>query len=444
MRLERWLVKQRCGVVLFALCLMTSAMDAQSSSAPDGIVSNYVKSEVPSWVVFGGEERMRVESLGGVGYVHAYNSYILNRLRLNLTLTPTSWLKFVFQAQDARVLFTNVKPVTGSQKDPIDLRIGYVQLGNSEKGWFSVTAGRQPVTFGEGRLIGDPDWSNVGKAFDAVRATFHYKKFKLDALSGALDKIYIDGVATPTLGEHFDALYGSLTNAIPNSTIEPYLLWRMEHNVKGEIIKLGNMDEKTAGIRWVGKLPLGLDYGMETAFQRGTQANEPISAWATHFVLGETLPDTKHRPRLFAEINRASGDQNPKDGVHGTFDTLFPASHDKYGFADQFGWANIVHVRGGFQYKVRQDLTLSVAENAFWLANQRDGIYSNGKLIIASNGHEGNFIGHEADIVTRWTSSRTHSVVDLDLGHIFPGEFLRAANHGAGYNFLFLGITQRF
>ena len=253
----------------------------------------------------------------------------------------------------------------------------------------------------------------------------------------------MDGFDTPTPAEHFDGLYGSIDKVIPNATLEPYLFWRLEHNVKGEVAKTGNLDAKTAGLRWVGKLPLGFDYGLEMAVQRGWQSNEPVSAWAGHWVLGRALADTWHRPRLYAELNRASGDQNPRDGVHGAFDTLFPSSHDKFGVADQFCWTNIVHARAGVQYKVVKSLTLGAAYNSFWLANRRDGIYSGGKVIIASDGSQGNHIGQEADLQAQWNASR-HTLVDLAFGHIFPGEFLRTATRGSAYNCLFLGVTQRF
>jgi hypothetical protein len=160
-------------------------------------------------------------------------------------------------------------------------------------------------------------------------------------------------------------------------------------------------------------------------------------------VVGHTLPDAQHRPRLFVEFNRATGDQNPRDGVHGAFDPLFPGSHDKFGTADQFTWTNIVHARSGIQYKVREGLTLAVGYNSFWLANRHDGIYSGGKVTIASNGSQGTHIGQEADIQAQWNPGR-YTLVDLAFGHIFPGEFLRNTGHGSAYNCLFLGVTQRF
>jgi hypothetical protein len=179
------------------------------------------------------------------------------------------------------------------------------------------------------------------------------------------------------------------------------------------------------------------------ALQRGWQSNEPVSAWAAHWALGYTIKDTRHRPRIFAELNRASGDQNPKDGNHGAFDPLFPSSHDKFGTADQFTWTNIVHARSGFQYKVRDGLTLSAAYNSFWLANRRDGIYSGGKVIIASTGLEGNHVGQEADLQAQWNPGK-RTLVDLGVGRIFAGEFLHRAGRNSAYTCLLLGVTQRF
>jgi hypothetical protein len=83
------------------------------------------------WLQLGGEIRERMETLEGVGFVDKDNTYLLERLRLNLNLVPLSGLRFVFQAQDSRAFFTDVSP---APRDPMDLRIGYMQLGNSESG----------------------------------------------------------------------------------------------------------------------------------------------------------------------------------------------------------------------------------------------------------------------------------------------------------------------
>jgi Alginate export len=401
------------------------------------------KSPAPRWLQLGAEDRVRFENLDGIGFNSGANTYLLQRLRLNTDITPASWLKFSLQAQDSRVFFTNVSPAPASQRDPLDLRVGFVQIGNAEAGAASLRAGRQSFVAGEGRFLGDPAWSNVGRTFDGLRAMLRHGKVRVDAFTGTSVKIYTDGFDTPTPGEHFHGLYGSIDKWLPGATIEPYVFWKLEHNVKGELAKSGNLDEKTLGLHWIGKLPVGFDYGLEMAAQRGSQAGEAISAWTGHWVIGHTLPNVRHRPRLYAEINRASGDQNPRDGVHGTFDQLFPAGHDKLSVTDLFIYSNIMHVRSGVQYVVRKNLTAGAAYNSFWLANRRDGLYSGSKLLIASTGFQGNHVGQEADVQAQWKLRGT-TQVDLAAGHIFPGEFLRAAGHGDAYNSFILAFTQRF
>ena len=141
---------------------------AQGLANPDGLVTGYVNNELPTWLRLGGEERVRMEDLDGIAFNPAGNRYLLQRLRLNLDVAPISWLKFSFQAQDARVYFTNVSPAPSSQKDPMDLRVGYVQFGNPGDSPVSLRAGRQGLAFGEGRLLADPNWSNTGRTFDGV------------------------------------------------------------------------------------------------------------------------------------------------------------------------------------------------------------------------------------------------------------------------------------
>ncbi len=50
----------------------------------------YANAELPTWMRLGGEERVRAEGLDGIGFKPADNSYVLQRLRLNLDVTPSS------------------------------------------------------------------------------------------------------------------------------------------------------------------------------------------------------------------------------------------------------------------------------------------------------------------------------------------------------------------
>lgn len=417
---------------------------AQDSKPPDPTpLSNEVNANLPGWLHFSGEERTRMEYIVGENFKSIDDLYLLNRLRLTLDVLPTQWLKFRFQTEDSRVFGQNTLPAPASQKDSLDLRLGYAQAG-ADEGPASLRVGRQSLDFGEGRVLGDPNWSNVGRSFDAVRLSLRRGQLKLDLFSATAVKIDPTQFDQPTPGEHFDGVYGSIGGLVKNALIEPYVFWRMEHNYKNEGGRAGNLSEKTVGFRWAGKLPLGFDYSAEFAGQMGSYAGDSVGAWMGHLVVGNTLPDDRHRPRFFVEYTRASGDANPKDGSHGTFDSLFPSPHDKFGLTDLFCNSNIVYVRAGLQYRVYRAVTLAGAYNNFWLASPRDGLYVSAKVLARSaNGAAGTHVGEEADLQTQWTISRA-TQLSAGYGRLFPGEFLQRATAGMPYNIIFLNIAQRF
>lgn len=434
--LRTWLILVNCvaGAVLFA-------QDKKPADLTP--LTKEVNRELPSWLHFGGEERARMEHLTGEGFKPVADLYLLNRLRLNMDVRPTAWLSLHFQAEDARVFGQNTLPAPASQKDAMDLRVGYLEIGGEERP-VTLRAGRQALDFGEGRLVADPNWSNVGKSFDAARVTLRSGGWKVDLFTAAAVKIDPLSFDQPTPGEHFDGAYGSVSRLVPGATLEPYVFWRMEHNSKNEAGKLGNLSEKTAGLRWVGKLPLGFDYTGEAAFETGSWAGDGIAAWTGRWVVGYTLPNAVHKPRFYLEYARASGDRNSKDGDHGTFDPLFPSSHDKYGLTDLFCSSNIVYLRPGFQYVVRQGLTVATAYNDFRLASATDGLYISNKLFARNAaGTAGTRVGGEGDVQVQWSVSRATQLT-VGYGRLFAGEFLKRTTTGVPYNIVSVNLAQRF
>jgi hypothetical protein len=157
---------------------------------------------LPYWMRLCGEERARTEYAAGEGFRPINDCYLLNRLRLNLDMRPLPWLKFSFQAEDARVFGQNTLPAPATQKHEMGLRVGSVQFGD-EGGIVSLRAGRQILDFGEGRLVADPNWSNVGRTFDAARATLRSGLARVDLFTGASVKIDPAGFDRDTPGQHF-------------------------------------------------------------------------------------------------------------------------------------------------------------------------------------------------------------------------------------------------
>jgi hypothetical protein len=406
-----------------------------------------LNNELPKWLRFGGEYRLRVEGFtGGAFKPNNEDGYLLSRLRLNMTIQAQSWLKFAFQAQDAHVLWKNQNPAAPPFQDALDLRQGYVELGDIEKRTAGFRAGRQELAFGDERLIGNANWLNTARSFDGVRGTFRRNGYRVDAFASRVVKLQDREFDWSTPGNNFYGIYGGIEKLVPNATIEPYFLWRRGSGLKTETgVAGGIMNFGTVGFRWVGKFPPNWDYSVEVAKQNGSLGTDSISAWAGHWVVGRTFVKTRLHPRFSAEYNYASGDHNSTDGKRGTFDQLYATAHDKYGLADQVGWKNIRSARAGVDFKPMKKLAILGRYDAWWLADSHDALYSAAGSVIARvpAGTAGRFVGWELDSVVAYTLSPQFQFVG-GFGHIFPGTFLNHATPGTSYNFPYATTTFTF
>jgi hypothetical protein len=329
----------------------------------------------------------------------------------------------------------------------MDLRLACMEIGDAEKGGIALRAGRQELLFGEQRLVGNVNWLNTARTFDAVRLAMRHNGYRLDAFASSVVQPVDGEFDRPfrTKADNFHGLYGGIERLIPKALVEPYLFWRVTRNVATETGGHGNRDFKTAGVRWVGKLPLGFDYGTEMAKQTGSVASDSIGAWGGHWVLGYTPSSKRVASRLFAEYNFASGDRNPRDGQRGTFDQLYPTGHDKIGLADQVGWRNIHDLRGGVEMKPRNKWLITSSYHSFWLASATDALYAANGLAVArvADGSAGRRVGQEADISTMYTVNKQVQV-GAGFAHLFPGAFLKRATPGHGYNSPYLMLIYGF
>jgi hypothetical protein len=430
-----------------------SAVPAAPSSgttpaAQNKRASDYLNEELPHWLRMNGELRMRGESVGGIGFKPDNDdSYALGRLRVNLGILPTPWLKFQLQGQDAELFGRNpVKPGAPPYEDAFNLRQAYVEVGNVESSKLGLRVGRQELYFGEQRLIGHLNWVNNARSFDAVRVSYRSKDYRIDAFAASVVNFYPGSFNDKrTDGNNLHGIYGSFTKLVPKATIEPYLLWRVSRGVKSKSGVLGNQDFKTIGLRWVGKLPSNFDYGTEIAGQTGSFSTDEIRAFAGHAIVGYTMPKVKETPRFFAEFNYASGDRNAASGRRGTFDQLYPTGHDKIGLADQVGWKNVEDARTGVELKPSKKLAAASSYHMFWLASSHDGLYNAAGTLVAkaANGSAGRYIGQEADLQGTYALK---SQVQLGAGyaHLFPGTFLQKATPGKHYNLTYVQVTYLF
>ncbi len=128
---------------------------------------------LPRWLQFGGQFRDRVESQDGLAYAPVDDTYDLTQLRIGIYVQPTKWLKLVGVTQDSRVFFNHHVAMASPYQNTWDIREAYLQLGNATEAWYDLVVGRQMFSFGDERVIGPSDWSNMGRTFDTARLDLH-------------------------------------------------------------------------------------------------------------------------------------------------------------------------------------------------------------------------------------------------------------------------------
>jgi len=142
---------------------------------------NRANEVMPSWLRLRGEFRERFEGFAHAGFTPGRDdTYWLSRLRVNAVVAPGRLVSATVQLQDARVARKQIGPVAPPFRGPLDLRMAYAEVGDTQKGALSLRAGRQELAFGEQRLIGHLNWTNTARTFDAVRATIRRGGYQVD------------------------------------------------------------------------------------------------------------------------------------------------------------------------------------------------------------------------------------------------------------------------
>jgi hypothetical protein len=386
------------------------------------------------------ELRERMEGLDGIGFDRSRQDlYWLSRVRLDVSTTPAAHLALHVQVQDARVSRKGAGPTGAPFSAPADLRLAAVDLGSAAAP-VTIRLGRQELVYGEQRLVGHVGWLNAARSFDGVKVTLRTPAVQVDTFATSLVRVG-DGLDRSGAGHRFAGAYAATTRIVPKATVEPFFFWKRDVNLGTEAGAVGDLELATIGLRIAGRLTARLDYGAEVAVQRGSLGTDTVRAWAGHWQVRESLPGPG-AVRVIAEYNHASGDEDPGDGVRGTFDQLYPTPHDKYGLADQIGWKNLHHVRGGVEFAPLAALPVTATYHAWWLAEPRDALYAASGAPVARviTGAAGRRVGQELDVQA---SRALGPSLQLAAGyaHLVPGAFLRQTTRGGAHDYVYVMAT---
>jgi len=122
---------------------------------------------LPSWLRFGGEYRDRLEGPIGIGFRGTNDFYLLDRLRVNCSDSAQRLAKVYTGKCRTLVSFFNHHIANAN---PFRGQFGLfgkatLSLGVPHQVASMRLQGRQVLLFGDERVIGPSNWTNVGRTF---------------------------------------------------------------------------------------------------------------------------------------------------------------------------------------------------------------------------------------------------------------------------------------
>ncbi len=174
---------------------------------PDFAPATLLDKQLPNWISFGWEERLRYEGYHNNSFkLDNDDSYLLLRSRLMLTLKPTPWFKVVTQLQDARP-FMQKPPWAPPNLNAWDLKLAYAEFGDPEKDWISVRVGRQLINYNNS-IIANSEWRDQARAYDAIVANLHKDRYRLGLFAASVVVPLANGISHHQEGNNIYGAYG--------------------------------------------------------------------------------------------------------------------------------------------------------------------------------------------------------------------------------------------
>lgn len=440
----------------------------------------------------GGSERVRLVDQSGYGIpgipgtpaaknndfrangAEENNDYLLSRTRFHIGYTDSWWGVYgegqsSLESGDRRYAYADVPPVPGTVKrqgdgpedDSLNLQEGYLFLGNPKEFPVSLKAGRQELSYGEERLVGTFDWNNIGHTYDAVKLILQTEWVKADFFISR-PVVPVDGEFNPSNdNDLFSGIYAT-TAKIPKQNLDLYFLalnankYAAADVASPQFPQPSSQDIYTVGGRAVSK-PRELgnwDYSVEGAYQFGdfldTRAGAPktlLDQSAYMYVLqaGYTFENLWSEPRLGAEFDYGSGNGDAKetDGMHGTFQNLFPTNHKFYGSMDLASLQNLEDAGVNLTLKPCQRVNITLMGNLLWLANTQDSFYTvtgtarGGVAATPGTGFGVNpnydsFLGSELTAVAGWAVTG-YAQLEASYSRFFHGPYLSETWSAPGF-----------
>jgi hypothetical protein len=444
---------------------------------------------------FGGLARVRYEIRDGAGSAGVpgsidfrahnadnNNNFLIERIQLHAAYNAKWWsiwaeARSSLAQEDDRYAYAGTPSLKsdGPEADTLDLHQAYLTLGNHKEFPVSLKVGRQELAYTDERLVGAAFWHNIGRVFDAAKGRWQTEWFSADFFTGRPVVPVDDDFNVSNDYETFSGVWANSAK-LPHHLVDLFFLSRNVNSESPIAVEQPKAalpsprDIYSIGTRFKSK-PGDFgpwDYTLDAIGQFGNfrdlRAGAPAErldhqAYAVVANFGYTFAEMPGKPRLAIEYSHGSGDSNPNDDSHGTFDTLYPTVHKFYGYADFVTLQNIHDLRPMLTIKPTARLSLALEGHLFWLADTHDSFYNIGGLprggigTTAGNGYGINpsydsFLGSEIDFIAGYALTR-YAQIEAGYSHFFTGSYIDSSLSNPNFgsedaNWAYIQLLVRF
>lgn len=427
---------------LSQLCaLVAIQLISVSSFAADQFGADLASSKIKFDTSF----RSRTETLRDFNFDGGSQDFFLTQIRLGMTYQATNKTKFYIQLQDSRIFGEqqNSQPSINKNatpnifEDQLDFHEAYVEHSFSKA---TVKLGRQKFNLGDKRLVASLEWVNTARVKDGVSVKFNAGAGrKVEAFLSALVPVNPNDLNDQASvgNRYFDSklhgIYVTDTETLPGQT-DYWYFYRGNQDFRDSVHTYGGRYQASYG---------ELAYEVQAAVQSGEFGGQNHEASMAHVGVRYPLGVGE----LGAAYNFGSGDDDPTDNEHGTFDNLFPLNHAYYGFMDFFSLQNIHNIETTYTQKILGKYSLRAALQGFWINEEdSDAWYNAGlKPIRRASADVNSYAGTEFDLTLSANLFSNRAQILVGYSHFYAGSYIEdtGGSDNASWYFLQFKFTPK-
>jgi len=402
----------------------------------------------------GGSARYRYENKQNFqfGAPTAANSqdYWLQQLRLHMLWNASSKVHLFVEIQDARIFQGFQGHVINQQKTPnifedhLDIHQAYLDIfapiGDMNT---RIRMGRQKFNLGAQRMMASLEWVNTARVWDGIRITSHISpKQTLDVFGSRLVPVNPQRANnhSHTPSRMFNSAlsgvyYTDAQHWLTHTQLEFYALLREEASFGDRVYTWGHRAAYQQQA-W--------DADYEIMVQTGTYGHQTQRAHAAHIGIGYQLENL--HTHIATAYNIGSGDSNPNDNIHQTFDNQYPLNHAYYGYMDFFSLQNMQNLEFVAQTQWASTWQSRIAWQSFWLLHPTSDAWYHAGAGVLKKARTGaaHQVGNELDITLKHKLTSIPGTLYMGYSHFFTGAYLAQTNTNKAADFAFAQVKLVF